>query len=105
MKNLSLLLLFISTLCSAQIINIPDVNFKNKLLAADASNFSCACIGSSADTCVPGVIDTNGDGEIEVSEAQTVAILQVNGLDISDLTGIEYFTNLEWLACLINNLT
>jgi hypothetical protein len=100
MKNLSLLLLFISTLCSAQIINIPDVYFKNKLLANNS-----ACIGSSSGNCITGSADTNGDGEIEVSEAQAVASLFVTAANINDLTGIEYFTNLEWLVCGYNPLT
>ncbi len=100
MKYLGLLLLFISTLCSAQIINIPDVYFKNKLLANNS-----ACIGSSSGNCITGSVDTNGDGEIEVSEAQEVASLFVTAANITDLTGIEYFTNLEWLVCGYNPLT
>ncbi|MDI1316065.1 T9SS type A sorting domain-containing protein [Flavobacterium sp.] len=94
------LLLFLNTICSAQIINFPDANFKAKLLTNDI-----ACIGVSANLCAGGPIDANNDGEIEVSEAQSVAILSVSGANISDLTGIEYFTNLEWLICSSNNLT
>jgi hypothetical protein len=103
MKKISLLLLFLGMVCSAQIINFPDVNFKNKLLTANTSTSSCACIGISANNCLPGVIDANGDGEIELAEALTVAILRVSGANISNLTGIEYFTNLEWLECVFNN--
>lgn len=104
MKKIGFILYFYCSICSCQIINIPDANFKNKLLGANTFNGN-ACIGSSEDTCIPGAIDTNGDGEIQVSEAQAVAVLSVNSANISDLTGIEYFTNLEWLICVNNNLT
>ncbi len=106
MKNISLLFLLIYGFCNAQIITIPDANFKARLLGANASNGN-ACIGSSMDNCVSGVIDANGNGEIEVIEAENVAILFVSnsGTGISDLTGIEYFINLERFHCAFNQLT
>lgn len=106
MKNISLLFLLIYGFCNAQIINFPDANFKARLLGANASNGN-ACIGSSMDNCVSGVIDANGNGEIEVIEAENVAILFITntGPVISDLTGIEYFTNLQRLDCAFINLT
>lgn len=106
MKNISLLFLLIYGFCNAQIINFPDANFKARLLGANATNGN-ACIGSSMDNCVSGVIDANGNGEIEVIEAENVAILFVSnsGTGISDLTGIEYFINLERFHCAFNQLT
>lgn len=106
MKKILVLLYFMNAFCNAQIINIPDSNFKARLLAANASNGN-ACIGSSMDNCVLGVIDVNGNGEIEVSEAENVVILIVSnsGTGINDLTGIEYFVNLERFHCAFNNLT
>ncbi|MGK0387925.1 MAG: hypothetical protein ACI94Y_000652 [Maribacter sp.] len=74
MKNILLftILLFCVTL-NAQIINVPDSNFKSYLL------------GNS-------VINTNGNSEIEFSEATSyTGTLDLNALQISDLTGIEYF--------------
>lgn len=71
----------------AQNVNIPDANFKNYLLA-DA------------------VINTNSDSEISVAEALAFSgELLINGLSISDLTGIEAFTNITRLDCYSNNLT
>ena len=104
------MLLLVAT-ASSQIINIPDVNFKAKLLAANSTTNLFA--GSySAMGYYPWIkIDTNNDGEIEVSEAQSVYSLHIypsfsNNSDIlSNLTGIEYFTNLENLSCRNNNLT
>ncbi|WP_010177316.1 T9SS type A sorting domain-containing protein [Aquimarina agarilytica] len=68
--------------CVAPIVNIPDAAFKGILL-----NHSPA-------------IDTNSDGEIQISEAEAVSNINTsrNG-DIEDLTGIEYFVNLRTLDC------
>jgi Leucine-rich repeat (LRR) protein len=101
MKKICLLFFFITIFSRAQIINFPDANFKNKLLTV-----GYACIGESMDNCFfGGSIDSNNNGEIEVSEAEAVAILQLSSANISDLTGIEYFINLERLGCAYNNLT
>lgn len=91
MKKTLLLLsyLMITTWCSiiAQNVNIPDANFKNYLLADSA-------------------INTNSDSEISVAEAQVFSgELLINGLSISDLTGIEAFVNITRLDCYSNNLT
>ena len=55
------------------------LHFKNKLLGANTTNGD-ACIGVSANICEAGIIDTNGNGEIEVAEAQAVAIYMLMGL-------------------------
>lgn len=84
----------------AQIINIPDANFKAKLLEADAGvGIAYGCGGGSFK------LDANNNGEIEVSEALEVCKLYVNYAAISDMTGIEYFTNLEKLFCRGNLIT
>lgn len=95
--------IFISNAIFSQTINFLDINFKNRLLSASS---------------VPGptpvatdfngynmVIDSNSNGEIEVSEAQAVFQLSVNIAGISNLIGIEYFTNLIYLDCSYNLLT
>ncbi|TCI84734.1 T9SS type A sorting domain-containing protein [Tenacibaculum sp. M341] len=71
-----------------EIVNIPDANFKNALL-----NYS-------------PTFDTSGDGEIQVSEAESALnALRLNNKNISDLTGIEYFVNIRELSCEENNIT
>lgn len=55
----SIFLLFICVVSNAQIINIPDQNFKNKLLQANINNQIAGWTK----------IDTNNNGEIEESEA------------------------------------
>ena len=115
MKKLYFLfLLVMGFVAQAQIVNIPDANFKAKLLAANSSNqiastetpiLSIALSISSSTVSNYHVIDTNGDGEIQVSEAQMIKWLNVGNSNITDLTGIEYFSNLEFLNCSVNNLS
>ncbi|MCF6129514.1 T9SS type A sorting domain-containing protein [Flavobacterium sp. AS60] len=100
------LLLTINVFISnAQIVTIPDINFKTKLLAASTTNQ----IGKDlAGNYIK--IDANNNGEIEVSEAQQIAWLDVNNQNaaasvlISNVTGIENFTNLVRLNVAYNSL-
>ncbi|MFH2143027.1 MAG: hypothetical protein ABIJ97_11425, partial [Bacteroidota bacterium] len=72
---------------NAQIVNIPDANFK------------AALVGNS-------LINTNGDGEIQVSEASIYnGIINVPNMNIADLTGIEAFASITDLRCGANQLT
>ena len=97
-KTLLLLLLF-TGMASAQIINFPDPVFKAKLLAADASNnIASNFFGQTK-------IDTNNNGEIEVSEAVEIYSLNVSASGITNLTGISEFTSLQILNCENNQLT
>lgn len=86
MKHIVLLLsLFFCTLASAQIVNIPDANFKNALINQG--------------------FDTNNDGEIQESEVDHISNVDVENSNISDLTGIEAFTSLHSLQARNNQLT
>lgn len=89
MKNIYLLFLLIGTTSFGQIIDFPDPRFKARLLSNPV-----------------GVIDTNDDGEIQVSEATayTGTIILQND-NITDLTGIEYFVNFTELDAQLNLLT
>src|SRR5688572_19068690 len=89
MKHILLTLALLASFAgSAQIVNIPDANFKNALLNHNP------------------VIDTNGDGEIQVSEAVAVmGVLNVAVSEINDLTGIQSFVNIDDLRCWNNNLS
>lgn len=81
-----LILLILASVCQAQIANIPDANFKAALLSHNP------------------VIDTNGDNEIQLTEAAAVVILDVNEKNISSLDGIQAFTNLHQLKCVSNEI-
>jgi len=77
MKKLLLSLLLIGAGAAAQpVVNIPDVNFKNALL-----------------TYTP-VIDSNNDGQIQVSEAEAVTNLSLRYLGIVSFEGMQLFSNL-----------
>ncbi|WP_198658968.1 leucine-rich repeat domain-containing protein [Winogradskyella tangerina] len=97
---LVILLLFSFGNLMAQIVNIPDPNFKAKLLEADYNNDIAESTYYESD-----IIDLNYDGEIQYSEAQNIIGLNISFSNIADLTGIEAFTNLEVLACDFNDLT
>ena len=45
------------------------------------------------------------EGDITVSDVERITSLNVSGFDIVDLAGIEYFTALEELYCIRNQLT
>lgn len=105
MKKIILFLLFITGAVNAQIVNIPDANFKAMLLAADVTN---SIASTATNATIPNTfdkIDTNNDGEIQVSEAASVTSLNVSNSNISDLTGIEAFVSLHFLKCQNNQIT
>lgn len=87
--------MFFMAIANGQIINFPDANFKAKLLQPGVA------YGQDGDL----MIDANGDGEIEVSEAAAVHWLDVSNANISDLTGISFFTHIYMLDCSHNLLT
>ena len=71
----------------SQIVNIPDANFKDALLNHDP------------------VIDTNNDGEIQVSEAEATSELVLFSTNIVNTTGLESFINLTSLNTKFNDFT
>ena len=86
MKKITLLVLLITGMASAQIVNIPDANFKNRLITLG--------------------VDADMDGEIQASEAAAVTgTLNLSGNNIADLTGIEAFINITVLNSNQNMLT
>lgn len=99
-KIITLIFLGASTFISAQIVNIPDANFKARLLQADETNTLAKDLSDNYFK-----IDANNNGEIEESEALAVSLLSMESFSISDLTGIDAFTNLIELKCYQNDLT
>ena len=87
MKKPLLVLLALPFIGLGQNVNIPDANFKAYL------------VGNTA-------INTNGDTEIQVTEASAFkGAIDCGDMNISNLTGIEAFTALTWLRCSNNQLT
>ena len=84
MKKILLLLLLASGLASAQIVTIPDARFKAEL--------------------IDNGVDTNSDGEIQVTEALATLSLSIVDFDITDFTGLEAFVNLDTLNIIGPNI-
>lgn len=83
----NILVIGFATVSFAQNVSIPDANFKAYL------------VGNTS-------INTNGDSEIQMSEAQAYSgLINCSTQGIADLTGIEAFTSLTKLTCTSNQLT
>lgn len=93
-KIFLLLILLVSKVCFSQIVTIPDANFKNYL-----THFYSSSNGGYFG------YDTNHDGEIQVNEIQNIQYLYLSNKNISDLTGIEFFTSLKFLDCSYNTIS
>ena len=86
MKKLLIILLCFPFIGFGQNVNIPDANFKAYL------------VGNA-------LINTNGDGEIQLIEANVFnGQIECSYLNISDLTGIEEFSSLTELNCRGNQI-
>lgn len=83
-KIILILFVWVSQTLSAQNVNIPDTNFKAALIDVG--------------------VDTNGDGEIQVSEAQSRTYLDIGHKEIVSLEGIQSFKNLVHLDCSYNDI-
>lgn len=105
MKNFyTLLIVFLFFgMANAQIVTIPDANFKAKLLEASPNN-------TIAKKTINGLIqnikiDSNTDGELQQSELDLVEYLDVSNSQISSLVGINSFTYLTNLKCQNNSIS
>ena len=100
---LPLLLSLVTFVSDAQIVNIPDANFKSALVTQ-------VCIDTNSDN-VPDIdADSNNDGQIQVSEALLVTQLYIsdyfdgtNTFPVNNTAGLEAFSNLTTLS--INSLS
>jgi len=104
MKKITLLFaIAVAGFVTAQNVYIPDPNFKYALV----NHHLIYSVYDEDDNEIPAdVIDTNGDGEISIEEAEAfTGELYCFFQNISDLTGIEAFPNIKWLDCSTNNLT
>ena len=73
------------TLCPP-LTNIPDANFRSRLTSGYGVSF-------------------NVDNDCLTSDINTITAMTINSASITDLTGIEAFTALTYLACAGNDLT
>ena len=85
MKKLLLILLCVPLIGFGQLTMIPDANFEQELIN----------LGYDTGTL---------NGSVPTANIDTVTGLELGNLNISDLTGIEDFTDLIYLECEGNNL-
>jgi hypothetical protein len=77
--------LFYSCSKDIEVINIPDINFEKALIKLE--------------------LDKEQDGKLKVTDdVKNTVNLNLEGSNISNLTGIEVFTSLRNLNCGVNNL-
>ena len=82
-----------------EIVNIPDPALKASIVSADEENNIARDSEGNSMT-----VDTNGDGEIQVTEALAVYELHMGGTAIADATGVQSFENLTVLSITKSNL-
>jgi Leucine-rich repeat (LRR) protein len=87
---------------NAQVINFTDYYVKAKLLQAES--YSPYTIAKNLNGNF-FKIDSNNNGEIEVSEALQVSYLDLSSYSLNNLDGINNFPNLSELICNNNSLT
>ncbi len=84
----------------AQIINFPDANFKARLMQSGINSFVAqGQLGNNI------LIDSNGDNEIDVAEAEVVYTLNLQDASIFELEGLNFFVNLRYLSIGYNHFS
>jgi len=99
-KILPYILLLISGIMHGQVVNIPDPAFKSKMVTSSIQNATALDADGN-----PIAVDSNGNGEIEVSEALAVYVLHLGNANIYSFAGINSFSNLEEIVADHNNVT
>lgn len=101
------LILFMGSGLNAQVISFPDTVLRSRLLAANPTTYTAFNFADA-----PVKIDTNNDGQIQVSEALLIKKLSLRSQSfniayphIINLSGIESFSNLESLDVGTNYIT
>lgn len=82
------------------IVFIPDANFKQALVTANGFNQAAQDLAHNFT-----ILDANGDGQVQYSEAANISLLNIPQSGITDLTGLEAFPNLSWLNVGYNLIT
>ncbi|MBU2920290.1 T9SS type A sorting domain-containing protein [Winogradskyella psychrotolerans] len=88
---------FVYSIGWSQIIDIPDINFKNALLNTNCADFN-------GDGNFTSQVDLNNDDEIQLSEILGIQGLSVVNKNITSLEGIENFVDLTYLNVQFNDL-
>ncbi|KFF18865.1 T9SS type A sorting domain-containing protein [Chryseobacterium sp. JM1] len=87
--QLIIFMMLLFAVCNAQVVTIPDANFKARLLSSSPTNAVAQDLSGNWFK-----IDANNDGQIQVSEALNVSYIQLIQGQIGNVTGIKSFANL-----------
>ena len=94
MKKIYFLFAIFSGFANAQIVNFSDSHLKTRVLESSADNMIAKNLDGNY-----FAVDSNNDGEIQLSEAAQVTYLYAKQAQISNFGGISYFSNLNELDC------
>ncbi len=84
------LLAFCASNCLGQNVNIPDPILKEYLV----ERFAAA---ADTESGFELKVDANGDGQIQLSEAEAIVALRIRNQDFTNPEGLQFFKNLEYL--------
>jgi hypothetical protein len=103
-KTLLFFTFLLSHYIQAQNISIPDAIFKARLLSSNSNNTIAKDLNGNYFS-----IDANNDNQIQQIEANNVSAININAHEtsnrVSDITGINSFTNLTSLDVEYNNVS
>jgi hypothetical protein len=104
MKNIKLKIVIIFYLslynCFAQNITFTDNVFKNLLVSIQANHGRASNLQNQSTK-----IDTNNDGEIQISEAMNIKTISLDNSNLTNLTGLEHFKKLTQINLNNNQIT
>ncbi len=98
--NLITIFFLLLNLVSAQNISFTDINLKNLLVSIQANHGRATNLQNQQTK-----VDTNNDGEIQISEAMNIKTISLDNSNITNLIGIEYFVNLTNINLNYNSIT
>lgn len=86
----SFILLYFFAFSFSQNVDIPDAEFKFFLINTSPEKYQAIDLAGNYTK-----IDLNGDGEIQITEAQNIKSLYCNNLLVKNILGLEAFKNLD----------
>lgn len=108
-RKITFLLSFTALFSYAQNISFADPQFKSKLLQTAPGNISTSNIYAEDINGNSVAVDANGDGEIQISEAQNIKILKITSpssvIQLNSVAELSHFSNLTKLDFGDNNLS
>lgn len=86
-------------------VSSPAITVRENIIVINEANFPDGIFRNYLMTNENEIHGYGKDGQLTATEIAEIGLVNVKGLTISDLTGIEYFTSLVYLWCDRTNLT